>query len=146
MIETGHICLVLSMVYEFLLFRNIRKIRLQIPIIEFRQIIETKRRQLLFKRRQMIFPQMLVVYGRKLRFHRIKYLILIIRPILASIEEVGPIIVVSRKLVVVVGKRYSYLNRIQQVSEIVDSLVKIAKPQRNISIQLRYPGRIIGGG
>lgn len=125
MIETGHIRLVLCVVYELLPFRNVCEIRLQIPPVEFRQIIETKRRQLLFKSRQMIFSQVLVVYGLKLRLHCVQYLAPVVRPVLAPVEEVCPVVVVGRKLVVVVGKRYPYLDRIQQVPEIVDSLVEI---------------------
>ena len=91
----------------------------------------------------MVFPQVLVVYGRKLRLHRVQYLAPVVRPVLALVEEVCPVVVVGRKLVVVVGKRYPYLDRIQQVPEIVDSLVEIPEPQRDVPIQLRYPGRII---
>lgn len=91
----------------------------------------------------MVFPQVLVVYGRKLRLHRVQYLAPIVRPVFAPVEEVCPIVVVGRKLVVVVGKRYPYLDRIQQVPEIVDSLVEIPEPQRDVPVQLRYPGRIV---
>ena len=94
----------------------------------------------------MVFPQMLVIYGQKLRLCRIEYLTPVVRLVLAPIEEVCPVVVVGRKLVVVVGKRYPYLNRIQQVPEIVDSLVEISEPQRDIPVQLRYPSRIVGGG
>lgn len=92
----------------------------------------------------MVFPQVLVVYGRKLWLHYVQYLASIVRPILAPVEEVCPVVVVGRKLVVVVGKRYPYLDRVQQVPEIVDSLIKIPKPQRDVPVQLRYPGRIVG--
>lgn len=93
----------------------------------------------------MVFPQVLVIYSQKLRLHRVQYLAPVIRPVLTPVEEVCPVVVVGRKLVVIVRKRYPYLDRIQQISEIVDSLVEISEPQRNVPIQLRYPGRIIDG-
>ena len=93
----------------------------------------------------MVFPQVLVIYSQKLRLHRVQYLAPVVRPVLTPVEEVCPVVVVGRKLVIVVRKRYPYLDRIQQISEIVDSLVEISEPQRNVPIQLRYPGRIIDG-
>ena len=93
----------------------------------------------------MVFLQVLVVYGRKLWLYRVQYLAPIVRPVLAPIEEVGPVIVIGRKLVVVVRKRYPYLDRIQQISEIVNPLVEIPEPQCDVPIQLHYPGRIVDG-
>ena len=143
MIETGHIRLVLGMVYKLLPFRNVRKVRLQIPTVKFCQIIKAEFGQLLLKIRQMVFPQVFVVYGRKLRLNRIEYPAPVIRPVLAPVEEVSPVIVVCRKLVVVVRKRYPYLDRIQQIPEIVDSPVEIPEPQRDVPVQLCYPGLIV---
>lgn len=87
----------------------------------------------------MVFPQVLVIYGQKLRLCRIEYLTPVVRLVLAPVEEVGPVVVVGRKLVVVVRKRYPYLDRIQQISEIINPLVEISETQRDIPIQLRYP-------
>lgn len=131
------------MVYKLLPFRNVRKVRLQIPVVEFLQIIKAKRRQLLLQSRQMVFPQVLVIYSLKLRLHRVQYLAPVVRPVLAPVEEVRPVVVVGRKPVIVIGKRYPYLDRIQQVPEIVDSLVEIPEPKRDVPIQLRYPGLIV---
>ena len=102
MIETSHISLVLGMVYKLLPFRNVREVRLQIPVVEFLQIVKAKRRQLLLQSRQMVFPQVLVVYGRKLRLHRVQYLAPVVRPVLAPVEEVCPVVVVGRKPVIVI--------------------------------------------
>ena len=55
---------------------------------------------------------MLVVYGLNLRLHRVQYLAPVVRPVLAPIEEVCPVVVVGRKPVIVIGKRYPYLDRI----------------------------------
>ena len=94
----------------------------------------------------MVFPQVFVIYGRKLRFHHIKYLVPVIRLVLTPVEEVCPVVVVGRKLIIVVRKRYPYLDRIQQIPEIVDSLVEISESQRDIPIQLCYTGLIINCG
>ena len=104
MIETRHIHLILGVVYKLLPFRNVREVRLQIPVVEFLQIVKAKRRQLLLQSRQMVFPQVLIVYGRKLRLHRVQYLAPVVRPILAPVEEVRPVVVVGRKPVIVIGK------------------------------------------
>ena len=82
----------------------------------------------------MIFSQVFVIYGRKLRFHHIKYLTPVIRLALTPVEEICPVVVVGRKLIIVVRKRYPYLNRIQQIPEIIDSLVEISESQRDVPI------------